>query len=103
MIQAIAQKGVYTNSLMPTHSPSLESKIELMMSCMAVPTIRKLWAQQVNSDPRVQYAVLTKTHRIEIIHDAVFVQVSGTTNIIVIGCSGDGIQIGQLVKIHQLF
>ena len=71
----------------------------LIMACMGIPIASKVWTQQVNLDLKVRNAILTPTHLVKIIHSVVILQESGTGDITAAGCSGDSIQIGQLVQL----
>ena len=95
--QAITKQGIRSNSLMMTHSPSLENKMGSTMASMHIPSSRKLWTNQVTLDPRTRFTVLTPSHCINIIHSVVILSGPETKGITDIACSGDGIS-GQFVQ-----
>ena len=100
LVQAIAQQGIASNSNMKLRSPTLEKRILNMMEASTTPTKRETWAHQVSVDKHARFAVLTPSGKIKYIRAVVLVNNPDSDNITAVGCSGDGITVGNLVQFN---
>ena len=98
LVQAIVQQWISTSSNMKTSSLDLEHKISRMMDGSDTPAIRKVWANQVSLNKQTQFAVLVSSGHIKYVQHVIWTTNPPTGLPTCIGCSGDGIQIGQLVQ-----
>ena len=98
LVQAIAQQRISTSSTMKTRSPDLENKISRMMDASDTPDIRKLWSTQVSTNKQSQFAVLVSSGHVKCVNHVIWTTDPSTDMPTCVGCSGDGIQIGQLVQ-----
>ena len=98
LVQAISQQGITSNLNMKLKSPTLEKNISNMMEASNTPTKRETWAQQVSADEHTRFSVLTPLGIIKYIRAVVLLTDPATDEITAVGCSGDGITMGPLVK-----
>ena len=98
LVQAIAQQQISTISNMKTRSPDLKHKINRMMDPSDTPAIRKVWATQVSLNKQARFVVLVSSGHVKCVEHMIWTTDSSTNIPTCVRCSGDGIQIGQLVQ-----
>ena len=98
LVQAIAQQRITTALKMKIKSPTLEHKIARIMDASNTPTVCSIWANQVSLNKQTLFAVLVSSGHVKYVQHVVMATNPDTDLPTCVGCSGDGIQIGQLVK-----
>ena len=98
LVQAIAQQPFTTTSKIKLKTPTLENKIIQMTDASNIQSPWNIWANQVSNNNQARFAVLVSSEQLKYVRNVFMVNNPVTKLPTCVSCSGDGIQIRQLIQ-----